>query len=745
MSYPKYARYIYAMRVEGIGDMAGSGTDKRTRWSWGPSLLDDPSQSWVADHYVTGLLRWPGETEFGYDPRTGDSTFGSQSFPLRATAAALATFYAGIPNVAARLSTALTAASTTVVLDTSGLSGVVYLEREAILLGTESGAGPYTYTGCTRGVLGTTATAHGVDATDDREVFTSMHRSTLTGRLVELIRTPIGATAESDETVRWRGVIVDVATANGGGELRIEAEHTIALLATTRIYRDPWRMPSAYLGVRPEYDQDRLPDGYYAGGSGQRPFLVVDDDSERARFITADTRTVNGETVLGAIGSADTPFMGSPVSDLLASWEFPALREFLSTHASAPSNAAAASTNTLPLRQNPGELVLQLLLTTPNDGSPGPNDATYDTGVELIAGAIPAQLVDIDQIEAWGRRQPAMTSLHIGDEGPESVLLMDFLKSKVLGPLQSAFVQRQGGKIGVASFADAAVYGVANAVSQSQILSVENLTQRRNLRNAIDSVKTTYRARPGMDPDILVGTDVIKYKRQPRGTHDRLELDAGAWEERYEAAMLAQRLIARWHDSIDEWELRVQPDADWWPGDIVSVTHDKLLANGTRGVTSQLCLVVSRRERIGPDADTYLRVWHVGEVYDAIRYIAPAAEVASVAAGGAGEFTLTMVANQYTSADGPALTADANGFTVGDKAQLVTKYGVIRDAEVTVSARSGNDVTVTGCSVTPVATDVLRHAEYGTATSSQKSTWAYIADADNLLAGVDPANEYVTG
>jgi len=739
-----FSRYTYAIRIEGLGDQSTAYTDRRWRWCWGVSLLDNAgSLGYVDDLYRDGLLRWPREVEFSFDPRRGESSFGSLTFELRRTAQTLATFYGGSPSIAARLSSSLTASSTTVVLDTSGLTGTVYLEREAIYLGTESGAGPYTYSGCTRGVLGTQAVAHGATDEDDREVFASMHPATLSGRLVQLIRTPLASTTETDEEVVTQGVLRRIYS-RGGGVITLEVDHAVALIKSTRIYRDPWRLPAAYLGERPEYDE-RLPDGYYAGGSGFREFLVVDERDGIGRFITADTTTVAGETVLGAIGSIDNPFMNVPLGDLLETWEFPALREFFTTHPSAPSNAASASTNTLPLRQNPGELILQLLLSTDNGGSPGANDPTYDTGVGVIAGAVPAALVDVDQIEAWGRRQPDMDSFHLGADGPEPVSLYDAITERILKPLGSAFIQRSGGKIGIASISDAQVYGVTNAIAQSQILSVDDLEMDRRIEDAVDQVALTYNARPGVEPDALNATDVIKYKRQPRGEHDRLEIDAGAWTDRPTATVIAQDFVARYHDPISEWSLSCLRTADFWPGDVVQVTHDKILSSGAQGVTAALCLVVARREVLDDTGwQIGLRVWHVGEIYDSVRFIAPSAKVASVAAGGAGEFTLTVAANQYTSTDGPALTADASGFAVNDKAQLVTKYGVIRDADVTVSAVSGNDITITGCGVTPVATDVLRVAEYGTATTSQRAAWAFISDADNLLGGTDPANEYVT-
>ena len=61
------------------------------------------------------------------------------------------------------LDTTITLSGTTVILadGTNFAEGdVVYISREAILLGTKSGSGPHTYTNCTRGYLLTDAVAH---------------------------------------------------------------------------------------------------------------------------------------------------------------------------------------------------------------------------------------------------------------------------------------------------------------------------------------------------------------------------------------------------------------------------------------------------------------------------------------------------------------------------------------------------------------------------------------------------------
>ena len=730
-----FARYLYSIRVEGIGDATMTTSNLLYRWSWGVNLLDDPTVSYASQSYKTALLRWPRELEFSFDPRRGESSFGSMTFELRRTADVLANFYQAIPAPITNLANNITAAATSIDLDDTGLSGTVYLEREAIKLGSESGSGPYTY-GATRGVLGTQAVAHNATDEDDTEVFSEIHPATLAGRLVELVRTPLDTTTEVDEEVVTRGVLRRIYS-SGGGRLTLEVDHAIALIKSSRIYRNPWRNQSSSADTLRD-----LPDSYYVSGGGRQDVLVVREDDNHPAIAGVSSLSINGDTVFdfrGAVSVHGSPFMSIPLPDTS---ENPTFREFLSTNSAAPTNAAAASTNTLPLRQNPGECILQLLLSTDNGGTPGDNDSTYDTGVALIAGAIPAPLVDIAGIEAWGARQPEMDSLHLGEDSADPINLFEWITERILKPLGSAFVQTSGGKIGIASIADVQVYGTTNTISQSQVLSVDDLEMDRRLEDPVDQVAVSFNNRPWVGPDRLNATDVIKYRRQPRGEHARLELDAGAWTDRETATIIAQDFIARYHDPIAEWSFSCLRTADFWPGDVVSITHDKILAAGAQGVTSALCLVVARREVLDDSGWSIgLRVWYVGEIYDATGLIAPSAEVVSW--DGATN-TITVKANEYTSTDGPAFTDDASGFAVNDVVQLVDQFGAVRDASATVTAVSGNDITVSGMGVTPVAGDVVRVATYASAISTQQTAWAFIADANNLLDGTDDAKEYVT-
>ena len=144
---------IWFVRIESLGDQTAAAANKLYRWS------SAGAPSWDTDSLYRHTL---GEgidiTAQSIDPRTGKSSSGGLSFGLIAEKGdpfnVFATFgrHRQIQN--GRLAAGISASDTGMSIGDTGAAGtVIFMNREAILMGTHLGFG--VYSGCTRGVLET--------------------------------------------------------------------------------------------------------------------------------------------------------------------------------------------------------------------------------------------------------------------------------------------------------------------------------------------------------------------------------------------------------------------------------------------------------------------------------------------------------------------------------------------------------------------------------------------------------------
>jgi len=179
-------------------------------------------------------------------------------------------------------------------------------------------------------------------------------------------------------------------------------------------------------------------------------------------------------------------------------------------------------------------------------------------------------------------------------------------------------------------------------------------------------------------------------------------------------------------------------DKDFWPGQILKVTHPFIFDHdGTRGVTDAVYLVSARRSALGESA-----IWYELMRMDLGRQalIAPSGRISSYAnGGGSGPFVLTMLTatdyghEQFVLGDDIRLlnsdfTVDQAGpFTIVD----VTANTLTVDIDIPGGASSGQWVT-------------LRDYDEALASSVGRHNWAWIADANsNLGAANDDAFTWV--
>ena len=77
-------RYLHAIKIEGLGDVTASATDKRYRICYARAFFDAPSTADADGLFIDGLQMWPSELSADVDFRDGRATISNQTFTLRA-------------------------------------------------------------------------------------------------------------------------------------------------------------------------------------------------------------------------------------------------------------------------------------------------------------------------------------------------------------------------------------------------------------------------------------------------------------------------------------------------------------------------------------------------------------------------------------------------------------------------------------------------------------------------------------
>jgi hypothetical protein len=722
------ARYTtLALKIEGVGGSAG-----QYRLAMGAAPSWDSSGLYLP----AVLLSWPDEVGSSVDFVTGTSAQTSGRFTLRQTATLRGIFWNTNPITVGSATAAVGSTSVSLQTDQTGLAGsVVHWDREAILLGTHAGGG--TYTGCTRGLLGTQATRHGDGTPPDLELYGSPW--SLKGRVVHLIRVPATATGYGDEVTLWTGVVQEV-TAQGLASFVLDARDALGLLSEAKLGQGAVRWTPQAQTSR------RRPIAGYGTTTDTARCLVVEEGSGAVAVVGYEVGSpTQGPgyalavfSTLAAVG--DFPL---PPRDAYARGTW---REVVSTHSAQPPTTASPGDDDLPLSQEPAKLLLQLLTTTPNANTPGAN-GDYDLGIGYLAGGVPAILVDAAQILAWGRARTSarVDNLWIGLEGPET---LGDVVAKILRPLGAALVLGSGGRLQVAQLADAVPFGSTSALTPAQIITV-GATQARGLPTSIDAVEVKHSLIPGQGYATDRTLDARQSRRLPPGARSTLEVDATAYSSPDLARASAIGLLFRYRLQPPILDLDCIPTVDLWPGDVAALTCANVLGKaGAAGVDGEPALVLGRQAVIeGPDvaqggegrASVRLTVAVVGLIHKNLGAIAPSAVVT---AWNAGTKTLTVQANAYTSATNDYLARDSAGFFAGDVVQIADQYGTTVTATATVASVGTNTITLTATPASaPASGNIVRVTSYASAVSAQRGRWAFIADASDEVDG-DPDNAY---
>ncbi|MBB77346.1 MAG: hypothetical protein CMJ75_22805 [Planctomycetaceae bacterium] len=732
---------IHSIRVEGIGDPeASTASNKLYRWTYDRSALDVPSTTDPDSLYKTdSLLFWPSELSSSLDFQQGSVRGSSQTFRLRGSTEVWSWFYRLLPARVAFLEADLSSSGTSITLDTSGLSGLIYLEREALLLGTETSSKVYD---CDRGVLETPARPHSASLTSDRAIYSTP--TTIEGRLVQLIETSHSAGAYV-ESVLWSGVLRSVSTEDGGASITLQADDLLALIrarkilqgrASGKVSRVFWAGQVSGSVLQAAGSSGPFASGSQATGSNVRALALLGGSTclEAQTFQSAsESLDVLLEVVEAPYGQGKS-LPESPESALLSL----DLVEVFTTRSDSPSNYDTTGLNTLPLRQDLGELTLQLLTSTENGAEKGSNGA-YDTGIEALAGSVPEALINTGKILQWGSDLGfVLEALFLGLKAePEALdrLLQSLHKASL-----SILCQSRSGKIYVARLTDLEDYGAGSTLDPENILSV-GIPQDRNLPEALDRSEVTFNHRPGLQPDQVKISDSIKYSRQALGESDLFAADLGGVRSGSLAQSIAQSIIQRFHEPIPQISLKTNRLEIHELGAVLSLTEDHLFnADGTRGGTVHKLLVVSRQEVFNSDRhELSYGLLDVGLIHNRDGWIAPSAQVAS--SSGA---DLTCESNVFTASysDSPedplgtgSSRVDVDGFSAGDVLDLVDSAGTFKEQLIVESITRGSNMitTTTTPTTTPAAGDILRPSKYSEATTSQRHSWIFVAGSSELM------------
>jgi hypothetical protein len=216
-------RVLIGFQFEGVGLDTSKAGGLCVSWGrWSPHASS-------ALEWVEALASLPAAVSTEVNPYTGDWSTSSFSVQLLASDRLARLFLSDQRRAQTALEASLAAATTSCSIGLTTLSGqVIWIDDEAILLGTHTSSG--TYTGCTRGLWGSSAVSHALGAL----VYTRIPQWQM--RLVRLIEHDVDT---GTERVRWRGLVRDIGMDRG--MIAVSCDEYLAALtraSTNRSARD---------------------------------------------------------------------------------------------------------------------------------------------------------------------------------------------------------------------------------------------------------------------------------------------------------------------------------------------------------------------------------------------------------------------------------------------------------------------------------------------------------------------------
>ena len=727
---------IWGIEIEALGFVHDT-QGPLTYW-----LTDAEPGAWDTHGRVLPVLGkgLPGALSLRADFKAGGSSGGGVTFEALlkeghdTTALLLNHFCRTRPLQAGHLQVALDETDDTVVMEaaSTGLGGdVVFRGREAIHLGTEGAAG--TYTGCTRGALGTGAQVHLVGEGYDTNIYSTPWP--IDARYCRLF--VISADAASyDNRVDLTTFHFEDGRARGPG-LTLNTGGPYSLLSEQKVYPRPWtaRLVSV---VAPSND---LP-------------------PSRATFTPEPYPGV--ATALAPWGMRDTlPAVG----DKLLVWWMGGVREL--RYAGGGGGGIAGSRWTLDLQEPGGEqyggepldieriaqgrvedTCRQIFVSdaaAPAASRLGGSDPTLGAALleilteERHGAPLPPALINADSFVTFDAElgpYAQIERLFVGvDEGALTLALI----RRELASYDAALVPGPTGfELRRLRDSSPPIWTEPNLSDANARGWDEDLGKRR----VVDQVEWQVdRDATGAKTPLTV-TDNAGASNH-KGAGRVIEVDAGSRTNPTTEYLLAYIKLGRWGEALIDVSFEAGPDHYLLPGDAITLTQEDLVdydgASVVQGTTNSRA-VISQVRRSGL-TNGYL-AHRMGLLYDTQRRLCPALEIKAKNSS-----TILVVGTDTYLVPGAGqglYEDDRDLFVAGDICKIVDKHGADKIKMVTYAGPNGaNAINVSDVSVYVWADgDRLVFEDYTSVTARQKQRHTFYGNTSGLLAGGDPAPQY---
>lgn len=742
----------WALEVEGLGFVSGG-----TAYTY--LLTDHTAGAWDANARAVNALGSLPNPNLRADFRAGAGQGGEVKVKLvlprgSAPTAIRDALVRPRPRKVATLGAAIDRLDTTLDLGESALDGqLLYMGREAILIGTETGAATGIYSGCTRGRLDTNTQTHGVGAGFVDDVWDTLWP--IQARRVTLYSVPGGASSYGDLVPVLALSLRDVERGHMR-DLTLVLESPLALLRSRKLYPHPWRgrllgtniptggesvtelarrlgnglgRPTAtFLAAPPPgYTQARYPWNVTAPTAGDQILVWWEEGIRTLTYDSGDEAEQLWTLDLANPGGGQ--FGGDPldVERVLRGELEPECRQVFVADPSAPEASRLGG-----VRPSFAGIAYELL--TSAWGGAGLPGALFDAASFTLADEELGSLASVQRF-------------FVGTQDDAGSLL-DLVEKKLLAPIQAALVPGPDG-LALRRLRDSDAPGAASLSVDEGDTTGQGFAESGGVARIVDAVQWSFDA----DPQGTT-TPLTLYDAEQQALHlgsDRVSsVDGGAVADEGQSFALAQAYALRFGAAMPEVRFTLPAHARLLlPGDALYLSSNGGLV-GLAPLTGQItdevadarAVVVGVSWRL-QDGTQDVQAWRTDLAYDTRRKVAPALACTG-SLGGAGVINVTQRA--YILADQPVgtYTQDTDALTVGDKLALVTRFGGARVTGLVVTAKSATTVTVTGLgATTPNSTDLLIADIYDRQTTDQRALWASIGDTNGEVptAG-DSAPQY---
>jgi hypothetical protein len=466
-----------AVAFEGVGSSTSSADGLAFCFGSTPTHSSDYE-------FARAMIDAPESVETSVNPYTGELSTSSFAFQFPASDA-IATKLLHV-QVRTPLSVALSFGDSTTVLRVSGtgntaLAGtVVYIDDEAVLVGTHTGSG--IYTGCTRGFWSTVATGHGLGV----QVYTK--NPYINYRRVVLLE--VDRTAGT-ETVRWRGFVDSVSTDNTGKTITVNCMELWATVAGATVNKGAPRL---------------RPSGSVISGSAfGRPIYIgyASTDGRRVRPTSSSAWAQIGDTLTACTSANSKLLFDGPSTYWFGAPQFDAEEKYdeaFEVFVAGDQVSGIGSTDDLTYPSHPVAIAVAMLIS-----SGGGSSSLYDVLGAEWGLAIPEALFDVAAIDALieETQNVKIDRLLLGWDG-EPVQVVSTIREALLRPYGFFLAVTDTGLLSVARLQPTAI----DVGTLAQSTPTAPIPDRLSFELASDGqfwqAEAEIGAMPWRDPDKIV-------------------------------------------------------------------------------------------------------------------------------------------------------------------------------------------------------------------------------------------------